>query len=53
MHNTINISPFFIIYSFYFNIPFTVKDNRLKEKVPITREIVKKFKSEDKELTKR
>jgi hypothetical protein len=37
VHGTINISFFFAIYSFYFNVSSLVKDDRLKSEVFIIR----------------
>jgi hypothetical protein len=53
VHSTINISSFFAIYGFYFNVLSSVKDNRLKSEVLITRKKTEKFKNEDKELKER
>jgi hypothetical protein len=50
VHSTINISFFFAIYGFYFNILSSVKDDRLKNEVPITRKKIKKFENEGKKL---
>jgi hypothetical protein len=33
VHGTINISSFFAIYNFYFNVLSSVKDDRLKSEV--------------------
>jgi hypothetical protein len=53
VHSTINISSFFVIYSFYFNIFSSVKDDRLKSEVFITRKKTEKFENESKKLKKR
>jgi hypothetical protein len=53
VYNTINISPFFAIYSFYFNVSSSIKDDRPKREVPIAREKVENFESENKKLAER
>jgi hypothetical protein len=53
VHSTTNISSFFVIYSFYFNVLSSVKDNRLKGEVLITRKKIKEFENENKELKER
>jgi hypothetical protein len=53
VHSTINISFFFVIYGFYLNVPSSVKDDRSKSEVLITRKKTEKFKNEGKELKKR
>jgi hypothetical protein len=53
VHSTINISLFFAIYSFYFNVLSSVKGDRLKSEVLIIRKRVKEFENEGKKLKKR
>jgi hypothetical protein len=53
VHSTTNISFFFVMYSFYFNILSSVRDDRLKSEVLIIRKKVKKFENEGKKLKKR
>jgi hypothetical protein len=48
-----DMSLFFIIYDFHFNVFFTVRDDYLERKVSAAREVTEKFKSEDKKLMKR
>jgi hypothetical protein len=43
VHSTINMSFFFVMYDFYLNILSSVKDNRLKSEVPVTRKKAEKF----------
>jgi hypothetical protein len=52
VYSTINISSFFAIYDFYFNVLSSVKDNRLKSEVLITKE-KKNFENENKKLKER
>jgi hypothetical protein len=52
VHSTININSFFVIYSFYFNVFSSIKDDRLKSEVSVTRKKIKEFKNEGKELKK-
>jgi hypothetical protein len=40
VYSTINISPFFAIYRFHSNIPFTIRDDRPKKEVFMTKEII-------------
>jgi hypothetical protein len=40
VYNTISISPFFVIYRFYFNMFSTIRDDRLEEEVFTAREVV-------------
>jgi hypothetical protein len=53
VHSTINISFFFAIYNFYFNVLSSVKDDRLKDEVLITRKKIKEFENENKKLKER
>jgi hypothetical protein len=53
VYNTTNISLFFAIYSFYFNVSSSIKDDRPKGEILIAREKVENFKNEDKELIER
>jgi hypothetical protein len=53
VHSTINMNPFFAIYGFYFNVLSSVKDDRLKSEVLITRKKIEKFENENKKLKKR
>jgi hypothetical protein len=53
VYNTTGISPFFAIYSFHFNIPSSVRDDRPKGEIPIAREKAENFKNEGKELAER
>jgi hypothetical protein len=53
VHSTINISSFFVIYNFYFNVSSLVRDDRLKSEVFITRKKTEEFENEDKRLKKR
>jgi hypothetical protein len=52
IHSIINISLFFAIYGFYSNISFIIKNDYSKRKMPIAKEMIKKFKSESKKLMK-
>jgi hypothetical protein len=47
------MSSFFVIYNFYFNVFSSVRDDRLKNEVLITRKKIKEFENEDKKLKKR
>jgi hypothetical protein len=47
------MSPFFAIYGFYSNVPFSVRDDRPKGEIPIAREKAENFKSDGKELAER
>jgi hypothetical protein len=53
VYSTNNISSFFAIYNFYFNVFSSVKDDRLKNEVLITKKKIKKFENEDKKLEER
>jgi hypothetical protein len=53
VHSTINMSSFFVIYDFYLNILSSVKDNRPKNEVLITRKKIKEFENESKKLKER
>jgi hypothetical protein len=53
VHSTINISSFFAIYDFYFNVFSSVKDDRLKSEVLTTRKKAEEFENEDKKLKER
>jgi hypothetical protein len=53
VHSTINISPFLAIYDFYFNVPSSVRDNRLKGEVFTAKKKTKEFENEGKKLKKR
>jgi hypothetical protein len=50
VYNIINISFFFAMYNFYFNILSSVKDDRLKNEVLIIRKKVKEFENENKKI---
>jgi hypothetical protein len=53
VHSTINISSFFAIYGFYFNVLSSVRDDRSKSEVLIARKKAEKFENEDKKLKER
>jgi hypothetical protein len=53
VHNTINISSFFAMYGFYFNVLSLVRDNRLKSEVLTARKKTEKFENESKKLKER
>jgi hypothetical protein len=53
VHSTTGISLFFAMYSFYFNISLSVKDDRLEGEMPAARKKAKEFEHEDKELAER
>ena len=48
----INITSFFIMYDFYFNVFLMIKDDHLKRKISTIKEAAEKIKSEDKKLMK-
>jgi hypothetical protein len=53
VHSTTDISLFFAIYGFYFNISLSIKDDYLEREIPVARKKVKEFKHEGKELAER
>jgi hypothetical protein len=53
VHSTTNISPFFAIYDFYFNVSSSVKDDRLEGKMFTTRKKAEEFEYEGKKLAER
>jgi hypothetical protein len=53
VYSITDISLFFAIYGFYPNIPLSVKDDRLKRKMPAARKKVEGFKREGKKLAER
>jgi hypothetical protein len=53
VHSTTDISLFFAIYGFYFNISLSVKDDYPEEEMPVTRKKAEKFEHEGKKLAKR
>jgi hypothetical protein len=53
VYNTTDISLFFVIYGFYFNISLSVRDDYLKRKMPAVKKKVEEFEYEGKELAKR
>jgi hypothetical protein len=53
VYSITDISPFFAIYGFYFNIPSSVKDDYLKRKMFIARKKAEEFEHEGKKLAER
>jgi hypothetical protein len=53
VHSTTDISSFFAIYGFYFNISLSVKDDYLEGEMPAARKKVEEFEHEGKKLAER
>jgi hypothetical protein len=53
VYSTTNISPFFVIYGFYFNISLSVKDDYLEGEVFTAKKKAEEFKREGKKLAER
>jgi hypothetical protein len=53
VYSTTDISLFFAIYGFYFNISLSVKDDYLEKKMLATRKKAKEFEHEGKKLAER
>ena len=52
IYSIIEITLFFIIYRYYFNVPLTIADNRPEGKILAIKKAVQKVKSKNKLLAK-
>jgi hypothetical protein len=53
VHSTTGMSSFFAMYGFHFNVPSSVRDDRLEGEVPVVRKKAEEFENEGKELEER